>query len=295
MLFGIPFGIIQAFIIMFFTAPDVIISKGGYGSIPVVIAGWMLRIPIFMHESDAVPGMANRILSKFSEKIFVSFPASETEYFPKDKMIEAGNPIREGISSGDKEFGKKQFEITNEKKIVLVLGGSQGSQRINGLMLDVLPEALKEFEIIHQTGKDDYLKIRNEASALVPKEFLKYYHPYFFLDDEEIKNAYAVTDCVVARAGAGTIFEIAAVKKPSILIPLSESAQNHQIKNAYAYASAGACIVVEEGNMTPHFFLEKVRTVLEPGNVEKMGKAAEAFSRPLAGEMIAKYIMDYLI
>ncbi len=293
-IFKIPLGIIQSFCIMFFTAPDVIVSKGGFGSIPVIIAGWILRIPIFMHESDAVPGLANRICSKFSEKVFISFPIKETEYFPKDKMIETGNPVRRELLDGDKEYGKRMFDIKGEKPVILVLGGSQGSERINDIITDVLTDALKEFEVIHQTGRAEYWRIKNEASAMVNENLLKYYHPYFFLDDNELKSAYAVADCIVARAGAGTIFEIAAIKKPSILIPLPEAAQNHQVKNAYSYANTGAAIVIEEGNLTHNFFMEKMRIVFNHEDVEGMKKAAEMFSKPYAASVIARYILDYL-
>lgn len=294
LVFNIPFGIFQAFWIMFFTAPDAIISKGGYGSIPVVIAGWMLRVPTFLHESDSIPGLSNKICSKFCEKVFVSFPLGETEYFPKSKMIETGNPIRSNLSEGTKDYARKAFDLVDDRPIILVLGGSQGSERINDLMIDVLPDALKEFEIIHQTGKDGFRKVHNEASATVPPELLKYYHPYFFLDDRELSSAYAAADCVVARAGAGTIFEIAALKKPSILIPLPEAAQNHQVKNAYAYADSGASLVIEEGNLTHHFFLEQVRLIFQDDTAGKMIRAAELFGKPYAGSVIARYILDYL-
>ncbi len=293
-IFKIPFGILQAFWIMFFTAPDVIISKGGYGSIPAVIAGWMLRIPIFLHESDSIPGLANKISSKFCEKVFVSFPMADTEYFPKHKMIETGNPIRSELIEGTKDYARKAFDLVNDKPIVLILGGSQGSERINDIMIDVLSDALKEFEIIHQTGKDGFRRVHNEASATIPPELLKYYHPYFFLDNRELAGAYAAADCIVARSGAGTIFEIAAVKKPSILIPLPEAAQNHQVKNAYAYANSGASLVIEEGNLTHHFFLEQIRLIFQDDTAEKMIRAAELFSKPYAGSVIARYILDYL-
>lgn len=293
-LFKIPFGTIQAFCMMFVTAPDVIISKGGFGSIPAVIAGWILRIPIFMHESDSIPGMANRLLSKFSERIFVSFPIKETEYFPNWKMIEAGNPIRTDLIEGNEDYASKIFLLTSEKPVILILGGSQGSERINDLVAQVLPDILKEFEIIHQTGKAGYLKAKNEAVAVIAPTLLKYYHPYFFLNDNELKSAYAACDCIIARAGAGTIFEIAAVRKPSILIPLTEAAQNHQVKNAYSYANAGAAIVLEEGNLTPNFFLQEIREILSPENTIKMKRAAAEFSKPDAAGVIARFILDYL-
>ncbi|MDD5098297.1 MAG: undecaprenyldiphospho-muramoylpentapeptide beta-N-acetylglucosaminyltransferase [Candidatus Pacebacteria bacterium] len=291
--FKIPFGIFQAFSIMFFTMPDVIVSKGGFGSIPVVIAGWILRIPIFLHESDIDPGLANKICSVFSEKIFVSFPIDKTEYFPKGKMIETGNPFRKNLTEGNKEEAKKIFKLISDKPLILVFGGSQGSERINEVILETLPELLKEFEVIHQTGISDFKKVMRESAAFITDDFKKYYHPTFFLDENELKHAYAVADCVISRAGAGSIFELAALKKPSILIPLPESAQNHQVKNAYAYADSGACIVLEESNFTYHLFLEKIKDVINV-HAETMKKSAEAFSKPDAADAISKYILDYL-
>jgi len=289
----IPFGIFQAFVIMFFTAPDVIISKGGFGSIPVVIAGFILRVPIFMHESDVVPGLANKIGSKLSERIFVSFPISEMEYFPKKKMIETGNPVRRVLTQGNKEEAKTLFNITGEKPVVLILGGSQGSERINEVILDVLVDILQEFELIHQTGMAGFKRVQNESLAMIDEGLRKYYHPYFFLDEKELALAYSVSDCVVARSGAGTIFEIALLKKPCILIPLPESAQNHQLRNAYSYAKNGACLVLEEGNFTHNFFLEKLKEVFKEDK-ETMTKGAELFSKPYAAVIVSRYMLDFL-
>ena len=150
-LFKIPIGILQASFYIFFLNPDLIFSKGGFGSIPTTIAGWLLRVPIFLHESDVSPGLANKFISKFSLKIFVSF--SKTEYFPIKKTILTGNPIREKILDGSKAKAKKLFKLKGDKPTILILGGSQGSQRINNKILDILAELLKNFEVLHQTGE----------------------------------------------------------------------------------------------------------------------------------------------
>jgi len=292
-LINVPFGIFQAFLIMFFIAPDVVFSKGGFGSVPVIIAAWVLRIPIFMHESDMTPGLANKLGSIFSEKVFVSFPIPEMEYFKKEKMIETGNPVRKILAEGNRESAQKIFNLTYEKPVILILGGSQGSERINDVILEMLPDMLKEFEVIHQTGLAGWRRVKEESMAMIDKDLQRYYHPYFFLDEKELSSAYAAADCIVGRSGAGSIFEIALVKKPSILVPLSESAQNHQIKNAYSYAKGGACLVLEEGNFTHHFFLEKLRLLLKD-DVLKMKTAAELFSKPFAANVIARYLIDFL-
>lgn len=294
LLFKIPVGILQAFFYIFVLSPDLILSKGGFGSFPGVIAGWLLRTPIFLHESDIVPGLSNRFLSKFALRIFVSF--SKTEYFPPRNMILVGNPIRKEILEGSKEKSKELFGLTGEKPVVLILGGSQGAQRINDKILEILPELLTNFEIIHQCGENNFKEVRAEAKVVITGDLEKFYHPSPFLREEELKHAYISCDLIVSRAGSGSIFEISAVGKPSILVPLPESAQNHQVANAYAYATAGACIVMEEANFTPRFFLEKLKHLFSrPEELEKMAKSAKEFAKPQAAKIIAEYILDYLI
>ncbi len=292
--FKIPAGIIQSLSLIFFIAPDLIFSKGGYGSIPVVVAGWLLGVPVFLHESDIVPGLANKILSKFSSEIFVSFPVKETEYFPLKKMIQVGNPIRGELLNGDPEKAKEIFKVKKEKPVILILGGSQGSQRINELIMEILPELLNKFEIIHQTGVKDFPNVQKEVAAFVPESVRENYHSFAFLPEEQLKHAYRISECVICRAGSGTIFELAALKKPSVLIPLPESAQNHQVKNAYAYARHNACLVLEEGNVSPRFFLEKMNNLFLYNYLQEMKIGAEKFAKPNAADVIARYLLEFL-
>ena len=293
LLFKTPIGILQAFFYIFFLAPDLIFSKGGYGSLPAVISGWLLRVPIFLHESDIVPGLANRILSKFSLEIFVSFP--KTEYFSPKKMILVGNPIRREILEGEIEKAKNLFKLTGEKPVILILGGSQGAQRINDMLLQILPEFLANFEMIHQCGEKNLKEVRAEVNIMIGEELKKYYHLFSFLKEEELRQAFRAANIIISRAGSGGIFEISALGKPAILIPLPEAAQNHQIKNAYSYAERGAALVIEEANLTPHFFLEKLKFLISQSKeIEKMSKAAKEFSKPQAAKIIAAYIIEYL-
>jgi UDP-N-acetylglucosamine--N-acetylmuramyl-(pentapeptide) pyrophosphoryl-undecaprenol N-acetylglucosamine transferase len=289
----IPIGFLQSFIYLFFLAPDVIFSKGGYGSFPVVFAGKILGIPIFLHESDSVPGLANRFLAHFAIEIFVSFP--DTFYFPKDKIILVGNPIREELLNGNKNEAQKYFQLTGEKPIILILGGSQGAQRINDKVLEVLPHLLKDFEIIHQCGEKNFKSVKKEAEIFIDEYLRKFYHPYPFLNEQELKLAYCVADLVISRAGAGVIFELSALGKPSILIPLPESAQEHQVRNAYIFAKSGAALILEEENFTPLFFVERIKYLFEnPEYLEKMRKAAKEFARIKAAEIIAEYLLEFL-
>ena len=288
-----PAGLISSFFYIFFLAPDLIFSKGGFGSIPSSIAGWILRVPIFLHEADAAPGLANRFLARVSIELFISF--RKTPFFSERRMLLVGNPIRRELLTGSKEKAKQFFNLTGEKPVVLVMGGSQGAQRINDKILDILPSLLKEFELIHQTGERNFRQVKEGAKVMISKDLEKYYHPFGFLKEQELKKAYAACDFVISRAGAGSIFEIAALGKPSILVPLPESAQGHQLKNAYTYAMEGAALVLEEENFTPHFFLEKLKYLFSrPKELEKMRKAAKEFSKPLAAKIIAAYLLTYL-
>ncbi len=289
----IPIGFFQAFFYLFFLAPDLIVSKGGFGSVPGVMAGRLLQTPIFLHESDIAPGLANRFLSRFSLKIFVSFP--KTEYFKPSKMILVGNPIRREILEESKKEAQEIFKLTKEKPVILVLGGSQGAQRVNDRILEILSDLLQNFEVIHQTGKANFKQVQAEAKVVISKDLEKYYHPFPFFKEQEIEKAYRLADLIVSRAGSGSIFEIAAFGKPCILIPLPKSAQNHQVKNAYSYAQNGACQILEEPNFTAHFFLERLKYLFShPQELEKMKKAAKQFSRPEAAAILAKHILQYL-
>lgn len=291
--FKIPLGIIQSFFYIFFLAPDLIFSKGGYGSMPVVLCGNFLEVPIFLHESDIAPGLSNRIASRFALEIFTSFP--KTEYFPVGKLILVGNPTRREILIGSKEEAKILFKLTGEKPVILILGGSQGAQKINDTLLAILPEILKEFEIIHQCGEKNLKDVSSEAKVELSASLEKYYHLYPFLREQELRRAYHAADLIISRAGSATIFEIAAIGKPSILIPISESAQNHQLKNAYFYSYTGATVIIEEKNLTPGFFLEKLRYLFShPEDMETMTKKAKYFAKIRAGKIIAAYIVNYL-
>jgi UDP-N-acetylglucosamine--N-acetylmuramyl-(pentapeptide) pyrophosphoryl-undecaprenol N-acetylglucosamine transferase len=293
--FKIPIGILQAFYYLFVLSPDVVFSKGGYGSVPVTIAAWILRVPVFLHESDIVPGLANRIGGKFAVEVFISFSINETEYFPLKKMLSVGNPVRASILNGSEEKAKEIFNLTGEKPVILILGGSQGAQNINDKLLSVLPQMLDRFEIIHQTGKSGFEQAKKESEVVLTKEIKKYYHAVDFLGDEYLAHAYAGCNLIISRAGSGSIFEIAVLGKPSILVPLSGSAQDHQIRNAYAFSERGACMVIEEPNFRPHFILERIKYLFErPELMKEMGQKAREFSRPNAAKVIAEYLVTYL-
>jgi UDP-N-acetylglucosamine--N-acetylmuramyl-(pentapeptide) pyrophosphoryl-undecaprenol N-acetylglucosamine transferase len=211
-------------------------------------------------------------------------------------MILVGNPIRREVLRGSKEEAKNFFKITSDKPVILILGGSQGAQRINDKILEILPQLLENFEVIHQCGERNFNQVKAEARVMMRKDLENFYHLFPFLKEPELSLAYAISDLVVSRAGSGSIFEIAALEKPSILIPLPESAQNHQVKNAYTYQESKACLVIEEANFTSRFFLERLKSLFsQPEELKKMAKAAKEFSKPQAARIIANYLVEYLI
>jgi len=297
-LFKIPLGFIQSFFLLLANRPDLVFTKGGSGSIAVTYSARFLRIPVFIHESDIVPGLSNQITAKWAKKVFVSFP--KTEYFNPKKIILTGNPVRKEIFEGDKQAAAELFNLTLSKPIFLIMGGSQGAETINDFILSILNNLLKDYEIIHVTGTQNLKEVSAEAQVIEGPEGYpdldRYYHPVGFLDENKVKHAYKAADLIISRSGSGSIFEIAANGKPSILIPLPSAAGDHQSKNAYAYAQTGAAIVIEQENLTPNFFVENIQLLfLHPEKLEQMRDSALGFSKPLAARAIAREILEFLM
>ncbi len=292
--FKMPAGIIQSFFYLYIFSPDLVFGKGGYGSFPVILMARVFQTPVILHESDVVMGAANEFLQKFSAEVFVSFP--KTEKIAEGKMFVVGNPVRKEILQGDKEKAKNVFGLNEEGPVVLILGGSQGSERINDLFLSSATGFLQNYQVLHQCGKNNFKSVSAEMNAVVKEDLRKNYRVYPFFNEEELANAYALADIVISRAGSASIFEISAVSRAGIFLPLPEAAQNHQVKNAYAYSSTGAAIVLEQDNLTSHFFLEKVKELFSPiKQIRIMEDRAKHFSKPRAGMVIASYIKEYLI
>jgi len=284
-------GIIKAFIDLFFLYPDVVVGKGGYGSFPVLLAARFFRIPIIIHESDSIPGKVNRWAGKFASRIAISYPEA-AKYFPKEKVALTGNPIRKEILESAPEGAKKYLDLEDEVPVILVLGGSQGAQNINNVIVDALPELVEKYQILHQTGDSHIKDILNRSGIILEKKTKKgRYHPFNYFNDSALRIAAGATDLIISRAGS-TIFEIAAWGIPSIIIPLSETVAHDQKENAFTYARSGAAHVVEDENLTQNVLLNEIEKLLtDIKKLEVMGKAAKRFSRPDAAEIIAKEVI----
>lgn len=291
-IFKIPVGFIQSLWILLWYMPDVVFSKGGYVALPIVMAAWIYRIPVLIHESDAAPGMANRFLASFATRIAVAYPGAE-KYFPTEKTALVGNPIREDINKGDAILLRKKLGFTQAKKTILILGGSQGSKVINEAVIKSLRKLLSEFQIIHQTGENNFDSIVHEAAEEGIKAGREGYYPVKFLSSDMLNDSFALCDLVISRAGANTIAEIAANAKPAILIPLDGSANDHQRKNAYDIAKAGGALVLEETNLGEHILMGKIEKILSNENLKnQMSEKIKNFYHPTAAEVIAKGVME---
>ena len=286
-------GLWSAFWKIYHEFPDVIFGKGGYASFPALFAARILKIPVIIHESDAVPGRVNRWAAKFAKRIAISFPES-AKYFPKDKTALTGNPIRRGIQGSTPEEAKEFFQLESGIPTILILGGSQGSKNINDNVLDIASEFVNFAQIIHQCGKNNFEEVKNRLSVVLEKSpFKSRYHIFDYLDDMLLRDASSIADIVISRAGASSIFEIAAWGLPSVIIPLNNSAQNHQRENAYSYARSGAAEVIEETNLTPHLLLSEVQRLLkDKKKLEEMKEAAKNFAQPKAARKIAREILN---
>lgn len=289
--FRVIVGIIQATWNIFLITPDVIFSKGGHGAFPAVVAAAILRIPLVIHESDAVPGKVNKFAGHFAKRIGIAFTGA-TSFFPEKKVALVGVPIRKRILGGNREIARENLKLFEDMPVVGVVGGSQGAERINDATLGVLKELTEHYEVLHQTGANNFQDAQQEASIILEFGHKERYHAFGFLDESGMRDFYVTSDLLISRSGASSVFEIAAWGKPSILVPLRNSAQDHQHKNAYEYAATGACIVIEEQNLSPHVLFAEIQKVLDnPGLMQKMRKAAQKFSRIDAAELIAREIL----
>ncbi len=287
------FGILRTLWEMFLDMPDAVFAKGGYASFPALVAARVFRIPVLLHESDAVPGLVNRWAGKFVEKIAVSFQES-TPYFPKEKTALLGNPIRKRVIGGNADEARRVFGLEKNIKTILILGGSQGSQKINDTVLAVLPSLVENYNVVHQCGKLNYEEASQRARIILKDfSFAKRYHPVPFIAEGDLGDLSKTADLAVSRAGAGAIFEIAAWGLPAILIPLDNSAADHQRKNAYIYVRKGAAAIIEEKNLKPHIFLSEVEKLLrDEEKMKEMKIAARNFAKIDAAEKIARELMN---
>lgn len=263
LLFRLPVGMVLALLRMYWLMPDLVVSKGGYGSLPVVLAAAFYRIPILLHESDATPGLANTFLMRFAAAVTLGFAAAK-DRLPKQwqyKAIVTGTPIRSAILSAAGQASRQALGIEAQEKVLLVMGGSQGAQQINEVVLQLLPTLVLAYTVIHLTGEDHFESVKAVAEELLGQSSrAAAYKPFAYLTDN-MPAALAAADGVVSRAGS-SVAELIALKKPMLLIPLDGAAGDHQRANAQALEAAGAAIVLDPTNLGVALFEQNIERLM---------------------------------
>lgn len=234
--------------------PDVVFSKGGFVSVPVVLAAKHCKIPAIIHESDITPGLANKLAIPGATKVCCNFPET-MKYLPSEKAVLTGSPIRQELLNEDasKAFSMCNFKDT-KKPVILIIGGSSGSKVINTALRDLLPELLKRYNVIHLCGKGNLDPSLSNTDGYAQFEYA----------NKELADLFALSDLVISRAGANAICELLALRKPNILIPLSAAAsRGDQILNANSFRSSGYSYVLEEENVSNTALLEAIEHVFK--------------------------------
>lgn len=250
-IFRVLDGVRQSVSILRKLKPSIVFSKGGFVSCPVVWAAWLCKIPVVIHESDMTPGLTNRLSMPFASKVCYTFPESG-HHIPGNKGVPTGIPIRQALYKGKRERGLKRCGFSEGKPVIMVMGGSQGAESINSAVRNALPVLLREFQICHICGKGN-----------VNPDFSRF-HGYrqFEYSNEEQPDLYAAADLLVSRAGATSLFEILALRKPNLLIPLSRKAsRGDQILNAGSFERQGFSQVLLEENLTEENLIDGIRKV----------------------------------
>ncbi len=311
-IFKIPVGIVQSFFILRGFKPDIVFIKGGYVTVPVAFAAWILKIPVIIHESDVSPGLATRICARFAKKILLSWQESLAHFAGDARAVVCGNPVRSEIMAGRAERGYAFTNFTNDKPIVLIMGGSTGAAALNTLVTDSLDRLLEFYNVIHITGRGKGSSIRStgttiavassgmnivasqtaavdshgtaNASVATGTQYVQ-----FEYIDSELPDVYAITNLVISRAGANALSEIALLGLPSILIPLPQiGSRGDQLENAAVFQKSGASLILDQGTTTAEIFISAVQNLLQSREkLTEMATKAHQLARPDASGSIA--------
>lgn len=285
-------GLKIAIIKLFFLYPDVVFSKGGYTSIPVIIAAKLLAIPIVIHESDAVPGRSSKIGAKLARYIGIAHD-DVAKYFPSNKTALVGIPIRKAVLVRS-QTAKQSLNIRADKPLLYITGGSLGAERLNRQIISVLPTLLQKFYVFHQVGEKQVEETQTAVqNKISDQNLLQSYFLQSTLSAEMVALVLSAADLVVTRSGSTTLFEIAHHQKPSILIPIPESISHDQRSNAYSYARSGAAVVLEEDNLTDSLLLQEIDSIInDRTRYHEMVQATANTSFPQAAEKISEILIS---
>ena len=245
--------------------PDIVFSKGGFVSVPVVRAAHSLGIPCIIHESDMTPGLANKLCIPVANKVCCNFPET-LKMLPEDKAVLTGSPIRAELRQGNRIAALELCGFTANKPVIMVIGGSLGAASINKVVREALPKLLEDFQIIHICGKEKVDNLLLNVPGYKQFEYVK----------AELKDLFALADVVISRAGANAICELLALKKPNVLIPLSaKSSRGDQILNAHSFESQGFSLVIDEDDLIDSVLVEKIHEIYFSRQIyiDAMGKS----------------------
>jgi len=289
-LLKVPIGFFQSLFLLLRIRPDAIVSFGGYVSIPAVVAGFLLQIPILTHEQTTVFGLASKVNSFFAKRVAVSFRAS-LDYFPKKKVVYTGNPIREEIFKALRPLDP-EIDATIKKTglpVLYITGGSQGAHAINMALLKILPEVLKKYVVIHQSGEKDHKKLLVSHKSL-PDVLKKRHLITKYIGPDEIGWVFKKATLVVSRAGANTVCELAALGKPTIFIPLPFAYKGEQAKNAQMLKETGLAEVLAQSKLSGKTLLAQIDKVYQ--NLENYKKAAKGAKRLVVKDASQRLIAE---
>lgn len=267
-------GYFQAVRIMKRRKPDVVFSKGGFVAVPVVLAAKHLHIPVICHESDMTPGLANKLAIPSATKVCCNFPETQ-QYLPEGKSVLTGSPIRRELLSGDPDTGRKLCGFTDEKPILMIIGGSSGAVAVNDAVRGILDQLLQTFQVVHLCGAGNLDKSLTGREGYMQFEYVK----------DDLRHLFAAADLLISRAGANAICEILALQKPNILIPLPlDASRGDQILNAESFARSGYSFLLRQEDLTDETLLSAVTQVYE--NREAYHAAMAKSPMPNAAEII---------
>lgn len=286
---GLPLAFVSALAAVARFRPSVCLTSGGAIAYPAILAARALRVPVYLWEGNVIPGRANRALARWATRIGATFPGTEL-HLPPAKTAVAGNPIRRSLLRWTRREAREVLELPSGATVVLVTGGSQGSERINDALASALPQLLRAAVVVHHTGPAHLARCEAKRSAL-PAELRERYRPYGFLG-EEMGAALASADLVVGRAGSSSIAEPLAFGTPLVLIPFGAAMSGHQDANARAVAEQGAAAILRESELSGERLAAVVLGLLnDPPRLERMREAARRAGRPQASLEIARELL----
>ncbi len=269
--------------------PDVIFATGGFASAGVLVAGWMARVPVVLHEQNSVPGLTNRIASRFAREVHLTYSGSRRYFRKRGHLRLSGIPIRESVTQGSRSKALRLFRLDDDRKTILLFGGSQGAHRLNQAILDALPRFAqrRDVQFVIQSGQKDYTWMLDRCREVPARSWVR---PFI----QNMGDAYALADLVVCRAGALTLAELAAMGKPAILVPYPHATANHQALNAEVTAETGAAVMIPDAELTGERLAQEIDALIQHSRrLRLMSIQSMRLARPDATERIVKAILRW--